>query len=211
MQILGRDILISLAIVISIMYISHKKTKLSTTYKIGITLLCITMVMVFSLTGVSPISGFNTNINLHDIEFIPFAGIIEMMKGGVTFHSIINILGNIIMFVPIGFLAPILFNKLDNLKLIAILGFCISLFIELTQLFLTRATDIDDLVLNTFGTILGYLVFSGLKKSIPEFRKKIIEQSRIIQNQFMLLACIIIPYMVIVMFGFYDRYIYFTR
>lgn len=60
MQILGRDILISLVIVIIIMYISCKKTKLSSIYKIGITLLCITMVMVFSLTGVSPISGFNT-------------------------------------------------------------------------------------------------------------------------------------------------------
>lgn len=210
MQILGRDILISLVIVIIIMYISCKKTKLSSIYKIGITLLCITMVIVFSLTGVSPISGFNTNINIHDIQFIPFAGIIEMIKGGITFHSMINILGNIIMFMPIGFLAPILFNKLDNLKSIAILGFCISLFIEFTQLFLTRATDIDDLILNTLGTILGYLVFSSLKKSIPEFRRKIIDQSRIIQNQFMLPACIIIPYMVIVIFGFYDRYIYCT-
>ncbi|MEG2363281.1 MAG: hypothetical protein RSC26_07225 [Terrisporobacter sp.] len=45
------------------------------------------------------------------------------MKGEITLHAIINIFGNIIMFIPIGFLIPLLWSKLDPLKKIMLCGF----------------------------------------------------------------------------------------
>ncbi len=63
---------------------------------------------------------------------------------------------NIVMFLPFGFLLPLLWKSLRSWKRAALAGFCLSLFIELSQLFCFRATDIDDLIANTLGTALGY-------------------------------------------------------
>lgn len=209
MQILGRDILITLIVISIIVYInSQRKNKERTSlYNAGIILLSVVMVIIFSLTGLSPISGFNIKIRIDEISFIPFRGIIEMLKGGLTLHTIINILGNIIMFMPMGFLLPLLFSNLDSLKKTVAIGFGTSLLIEFTQLFLLRSTDIDDLILNTLGTMLGYLVFLAFKKLLPRLTEKFSIESIDKENKLMLWSCILVPYMVTIMAGFYDRYI----
>ena len=209
MQILGRDILITLIAISTIVYINsqRKNKKRTSLYNTGIILLSVVMVIIFSLTGVSPISGFNIEIRIDEISFIPFRDIIEMLKGGLTLHTIINILGNIIMFMPMGFLLPLLFSNLDSLKKTVVIGFGTSLLIEFTQLFLIRATDIDDLILNTFGTMLGYLVFLTFKKLLSRLTEKFSIESIGMENKLMLWSCILVPYIVIVMAGFYDRYI----
>ncbi len=210
MQILGRDILISLLIITIIIFINtkHKNQRGVFLYAIGIILFSLTMVIIFSLTGISPMSGFHIDIRIGEISFIPFKGMFEMLQGGINTYAIINILGNIIMFMPIGFLAPLLWIKLESLKKIVLLGFGTSLLIEITQLFLVRGTDIDDLILNTIGTILGYLVFIALKNLFTKFSKKIILQSKSMENKFMLWICILVPYISIIIGGFYDRYMF---
>lgn len=209
MQILGRDILITLIVISTIVYINSqlKNKKRTSLYNAGIILLSVVMVIIFSLTGVSPISGFNIEIRIDEISFIPFRGIIEMLQGGLTLHTFVNILGNIIMFMPMGFLLPLLFSNLYSLKKTVAVGFGTSLLIEFTQLFLIRATDIDDLILNTLGTMLGYLVFLTFKKLLSRLTGKFSIESIGIENKLMLWSCILVPYMVIIMAGFYDRYI----
>ena len=209
MQILGRDILITLIVISTIVYINsqRKNKKRTSLYNTGIILLSVVMVIIFSLTGVSPISGFNIEIRIDEISFIPFRGIIEMLQGGLTLHTFVNIIGNIIMFMPMGFLLPLLFSNLDSLKKTVAVGFGTSLLIEFTQLFLIRATDIDDLILNTLGTMLGYLVFLTFKKLLSRLTGKFSIESIGIENKLMLWSCILVPYMVIIMAGFYDRYI----
>ena len=71
------------------------------------------------------------------------------------------------MFMPIGFFIPLLW-KVSNRKVI-IIGFGSSLFIEICQLFLTRGTDVDDLILNTIGTILGLLLYRFLYKKFKDW------------------------------------------
>ena len=71
----------------------------------------------------------------------------------------INFLGNIILFMPIGFLLPLLFKRMEIFPFTVIVGFCISLFIEIMQLPQNRSSDVDDLWLNTLGAFLGYLVY----------------------------------------------------
>lgn len=111
---------------------------------------------------------------IHKTNLIPFKVLFETYNE-VFAHKyinyfIINFLGNIIMFMPIGFFAPLLW-KLSN-KEIIVLGFCISLFIESSQLFLARGTDIDDLILNTIGVMLGLLLYRILYKKFKNFMIK---------------------------------------
>lgn len=95
----------------------------------------------------------------------------DMTINLIPFHdfSSSNILGmilNIVMFVPFGAFLTIYFKQFRKLVPTAIAGFIMSLFIEILQLFTFRATDIDDLIMNTLGCVVGY----GMAKLI--LRKK---------------------------------------
>lgn len=83
----------------------------------------------------------------------------------------INFLGNIILFIPIGFLLPLLFKRMEQFPYTVIVGLCISLFIEITQLPQNRSSDVDDLWLNTLGALIGYIVYLMIKKRFPTFTK----------------------------------------
>ena len=73
------------------------------------------------------------------------------------------VVGNIVWFVPFGFLLPMIWQKLKVYYTIP-LGFCLSLTIELGQLISGKGMfEIDDLVLNTVGTVVGYLVYRIIK------------------------------------------------
>ncbi|MGL9748053.1 hypothetical protein IGI50_001986 [Enterococcus sp. DIV0170] len=79
--------------------------------------------------------------------------------------GLLNIL-NIIMFVPFGFLLPLIWSQYRALRSVVFLGFEFSLMIELLQLFNRRATDIDDLLMNTLGALVGFLFWQLSKKII---------------------------------------------
>lgn len=208
MQTLSRDILISLVMISVILIIKskNKKVRLGSLYSVVVILLCISMSFIFSLTGVSPMSGFHMDIRIDEISIIPFAGIMSMLEYGITTHVVINVFGNIIMFMPIGFLAPILYKKVDSYKQITLFGLAISALIECAQLFLVRGTDIDDLILNTIGTILGYLIFTIFKNIFYVSIEKNSNQPNYLQSKVIIYASILIPYIVTIIFGFYDRF-----
>ena len=69
------------------------------------------------------------------------------------------VIGNIVWFVPFGFLVPEIWKNL-KFGIVVPLGFLLSLTIETGQLLLHKGMfEIDDLVLNTFGTAIGYFVY----------------------------------------------------
>ena len=70
-------------------------------------------------------------------------------------HNVLNI----IMFVPAGLLLPLVWEKYGKLKETAGYGFLLSLLIECSQLFCWRVTDINDLIMNTFGAVVGWMVW----------------------------------------------------
>lgn len=74
-------------------------------------------------------------------------------------------LGNILMFVPLGFMGPLLFKFPQRFQNLVLLGFTCSLTIELTQTFftVTRRGTLDDLVFNTSGTAIGFMLFLIIK------------------------------------------------
>lgn len=83
----------------------------------------------------------------------------------VFFHCVINLGGNIFLFIPIGYFLPRLWTKMHRFFpffFTCTLSICL---VELLQLFtLLGSLDIDDLILNLFGMILGYLIFVIFKK-----------------------------------------------
>ena len=77
----------------------------------------------------------------------------------------VNIIGNIAMFIPIGVIWPAVFRQLDTHKKVIAAGVGFSLFIEIIQLPLHgRVTDVDDLILNSLGYLIGYGIYLLVKK-----------------------------------------------
>lgn len=74
---------------------------------------------------------------------------------------VVNIIGNIVAFSPFGFVLPIISVKNRKFLNVAFLSFELSFVIEFIQLvFKVGIFDVDDLIMNTIGGILGYLVFA---------------------------------------------------
>lgn len=72
--------------------------------------------------------------------------------------TVANIL-NMIMLMPLGFLLPYIWKGWRSFRKVVAAGFGFSLLIEVFQLFNTRLSDVDDLVMNTLGAAMGYLVW----------------------------------------------------
>lgn len=105
--------------------------------------------------------GFERAFNL-----IPFKTIWQYLSGSLESYygaswkheAVINILGNVLLFVPIGFLFPMTNKRFNRFKNVVLFGFIFTAFIEMLQFLIGRSADIDDCIMNVFGAILGYLI-----------------------------------------------------
>ena len=66
---------------------------------------------------------------------------------------------NILLFVPLGLLAPILWRRMNKLFNVIGISFFFTLLIEISQLLNNRCTDVDDILLNVFGAVIGYVIY----------------------------------------------------
>ena len=107
--------------------------------------------LVLETTGIGTIweIGLYSGMKLQEeINLIPF-------RDGISLSMILNV----VMFMPLGFLLPLLWKEYQSLVRTAIIGFCFSCGIEFCQLFNRRVSDVDDLLMNTLGAILGWLIW----------------------------------------------------
>jgi glycopeptide antibiotics resistance protein len=109
-------------------------------------------------------------------NIIPFQNIITYIIGSERFNQDIiinNTLGNILIFLPLGIFLPILFKKFNRLSYIFVSLIIISFSIEVLQFILQIGQfDIDDIILNTIGGVLGYFVIETIR-NITVLIKKI--------------------------------------
>lgn len=172
-------ILIALPIFLIVRYVLYKKnnSKINWYRELGLLLFTLFIVGLASQT-ILPKFELKNGIHIinngkHITNLIPFKVLFdtynEVMNGNISYF-IINFLGNIIMFMPIGFFIPLLFNI--SYKKTILIGSLSSIFIEISQLFLIRGTDIDDVILNTIGVILGVLILKLLNKKYNKFLLK---------------------------------------
>ena len=105
----------------------------------------------------------DSNSGVRSVNLIPFITISEYFQSVLSGNKIIgisNILGNLILFFPLGYISALLFPKMRKLTRILILAFVFSLFIEVFQYIFARgSTDIDDVILNILGGAVGYWVY----------------------------------------------------
>lgn len=74
---------------------------------------------------------------------------------------------NIIMFIPFGVLAPMVFKQMRKMRICVLVGFLFSCGIEISQLITQRGfCQLDDVVTNTVGTLIGWMTWNGLDKII---------------------------------------------
>jgi glycopeptide antibiotics resistance protein len=110
-------------------------------------------------------------------NYIPFSQIIYLFLNSVHYSvAIKQIGGNILMMIPLGFLSPLVINRLNSFLYILFFGIGVSIFIELTQKTISliinynyRSFDVDDIILNCIGCISGYLLLIIFKSIINQY------------------------------------------
>ena len=101
-----------------------------------------------------------TETSADKISIIPFNFLFDRYDGWQ-----INIIGNIAMFIPVGIVWPICFRKLNDIRKTVLAGIGLILIIELTQLLCpSRHTDIDDVILNTSGVLIGACIVFAIRR-----------------------------------------------
>lgn len=113
---------------------------------------------IFSATGIPSIASLTVDPSFN---LIP---VIDIVNSPLNYLK--NTLLNILLFVPLGFLLPLLWKEFQSLKCTVMSGFCLSMGIEILQIFTFRLTDIDDLITNTLGTLFGFFI-AGFLLRIP--------------------------------------------
>lgn len=101
-----------------------------------------------------------------------------------TYYSVIgpmlflvNIVGNVAAFLPFGFFLPIISRRSKKWYNTCMLGFGFSLMLEALQLiFKVGSFDVDDMILNTLGAVLGYIAFQIVQYMRVQIRHRRLEK-----------------------------------
>lgn len=123
------------------------------------------LLLLFELVTTTDFESYSNN-------FIPFKEIMRYKIDSGLFYK--NVIGNILLFVPFGYFVSFYLN---NLKwyIALFLTFITSLSTEIIQMNIGRSFDIDDILLNVVGGLLGYLIYKFQRDfidSLPKFLQK---------------------------------------
>jgi glycopeptide antibiotics resistance protein len=103
-------------------------------------------------------NGIIFNSPQHLLNLVPFNWVNNSWKMS-TNNIIIQLVSNVLMFIPVGFLIPVVFVKIRSFWKTIFCVFVFTFFIETFQYFIGRSADIDDIILNLSGGIAGYMIF----------------------------------------------------
>lgn len=112
------------------------------------------MIFGFYLTAILALVGF-PNITLMKIDLNVNVNVIPFVY---MITDAANAALNVLLFIPFGFFLPVLWNEFRSVKRVLKIGFFTTFVIEISQIFTSRATDIDDVITNCVGTLIGYMI-----------------------------------------------------
>ena len=146
---------------------------------------CLLLITILFLNNEYRMGGFQnistfSRVHLETSNFIPFATIIGYVSGMVsndinTSIVIINLVTNLLLFAPMGFFIPMLFqDKIKNTKQFLIIIIILTFLVEIIQFITYRgSTDIDDIILNTIGASIVYMLMKT--KAVKKLLEKAID------------------------------------
>ena len=137
-------------ITIRLAYIFKNKEPLYISRDLMMLTFIVYVLCLFQIVTSNDVSG------VHGVNITLFKELTRYQIGTRLFYR--NIVGNIIMFIPFGFFTSY-YLKLERKSFIFYLAVIVSVVIELIQLKLGRAFDIDDILLNMIGSMIGYYLY----------------------------------------------------
>lgn len=134
---------------------SKETRKVLSAMLLGISVAVILWITIFQREGVTE----------NPLSYHPFHTLYDFWKDITSSGIKGNFLGNILIFIPVGIFYPMTFGTRDyhakkNTIRSVMFGFSLSLLIELTQLIFSKGYfEIDDMILNTIGSLIGYCIY----------------------------------------------------
>lgn len=144
---------------------------------------------LFGLTGMvlwpgyhfEPTDGLWGNLVIHNareswhssLNLVPLRMVGDYLRAfrqGDLFYAVVMLFGNLGTFLPLGFFPALLFRNYGAKKTF-LFGLCFSLGAECCQFFLGRHCDVDDVLLNVAGVMLGHGLYRLVKRYFPRFAK----------------------------------------
>ena len=147
-----------------------KKLRLFTAFLFGVYLLILIKLIVFKLPV--DLTTANLLLSFNNGNYLPGKTIFGYLSGEPSWRiAIDNLLGNVLLFVPLGIFLPSLWRTITWRGVLAV-ALALSLALEESQLFVIGTPDVDDVILNSLGAVLGYCVFIHFVSMIKNFSIK---------------------------------------
>lgn len=148
----------------AIFAIKNKGISLKREAQLLLVYVCIVVVVRFTFFPFSKVNGSIQHLILDGAQIYPFRinliPFVNLFDYPTAKYMALNIIGNTLMFVPLGIIWPNVFKWLNTHTKVVLSGVCTSLIIEILQLpFYSRVSDVDDLILNSLGFVIGYLIY----------------------------------------------------
>ncbi len=109
---------------------------------------------------------YGRDIVHNHFNLIPFKSIIEFILDPADARAFwVNIVGNIVSFLPMGFFLPLVISRLNKIVRTTAVVLFISTIIEINQyIFKVGVFDVDDIILNTLGGLIGFLIYRVIRE-----------------------------------------------
>ena len=148
----------------AIHWIRDKKFSIKRELALLLVYICIVVVVRFTFCPFGKVDGKIQPLLFDKDKILPFwlnfKPFIYLFDYPTKREALLNLIGNTTMFIPLGIVWPAVFRQLNKPWKVIAAGVGVSLTIEILQLpFYGRSTDIDDLILNTAGFLVGYGIY----------------------------------------------------
>ena len=124
------------------------------------------LLLLFRLVTSQDISAYNST------NLMPFKEILRYEVGSSDFFK--QVIGNIALFIPFGYFVTSYCN-IKGLGTISLVSGLSSLVIEIVQHFIGRSFDVDDIILNVIGGLIGFLIYislNAIRNHLPKILRK---------------------------------------
>lgn len=163
-----------------------KEILYSVSFMYSVAVISITLLDFKLGTGFAEAKAYSSEYMMRTVNLVPFKDTADMFQIALAKEdfffirwALLNVVGNGVLLMPLGFLLPILNPRYESFKKILAAGFIVTCSIEFLQFAGTylnvfvRTVDIDDILLNTLGSVLGYFIYLLCRKVLIKLGFKI--------------------------------------